>query len=195
MSIETIKCRECGSADVTEFKPGSYVCGHCEAIFKHVQPATGAWAGGCEVDNCGVPALGRCYSCKRRFCRTHQATRESGHGSRTIEYTDWCQSCQVQEKRWAESVVADVDEASRKAREEWEPKAAEVVARVSDPVERLLRTMISEITNPTSYTQLARLLDPFPADREIADWFLSAIKEPPPDSIEVTVRRGGTFPG
>jgi len=36
MPAETIKCRECGSADVTEFKAGSYVCGHCEAILKRV---------------------------------------------------------------------------------------------------------------------------------------------------------------
>jgi DNA-directed RNA polymerase subunit RPC12/RpoP len=36
MPIETIKCQECGSADVTEFKPGSYVCSHCESVFKVV---------------------------------------------------------------------------------------------------------------------------------------------------------------
>src|ERR1700736_4220979 len=70
MPIETIKCQECGSADVTEFKPGSYVCGHCEAIFKHVTPADGS--GGCQIGGCGVPAVGKCNACARRFCTTHQ---------------------------------------------------------------------------------------------------------------------------
>jgi hypothetical protein len=27
MPVETVKCQECGSTDVSEFKPGSYVCG------------------------------------------------------------------------------------------------------------------------------------------------------------------------
>ena len=48
MPIEPIHCEACGSRDVTEFKPGSYVCGHCEAVFKHVTPASGAR--GCEID-------------------------------------------------------------------------------------------------------------------------------------------------
>ena len=34
MPIETVKCQECGSADVTELKTGSYVCQHCESVFK-----------------------------------------------------------------------------------------------------------------------------------------------------------------
>jgi hypothetical protein len=71
MPFETIKCRECGSPEVTEFKAGTYVCGHCEAIFRHVSP--GAASGGCEIDGCAVPAVGRCSNCDRRFCTTHQA--------------------------------------------------------------------------------------------------------------------------
>jgi hypothetical protein len=70
MPIETIKCQECGSADVTEFKPGSYVCGHCEAIFKHVQPA--GLAVGCEVNGCGVLAVGRCRTCGCGYCPSHK---------------------------------------------------------------------------------------------------------------------------
>jgi len=36
MSLETVKCQQCGSADVTEFKPRTYVCSHCEAIFTQI---------------------------------------------------------------------------------------------------------------------------------------------------------------
>ena len=81
MPVETIKCRECGSADVTEFKAGSYVCGHCESVFKHVAPAGTIVA--CEIDGCGVLAVGRCVSCGRAFCGTH------GSGSS-------CRACYVE---------------------------------------------------------------------------------------------------
>jgi hypothetical protein len=106
--VETIKCRECGSADVTEFKPGSYVCGHCEAIVKHVSPA--ALSGGCEIDGCGVPAIGRCSSCNRRFCRTHQARdmggerpvvtptgQWRGHRDTLAIYVDQCAPCRAEQ--------------------------------------------------------------------------------------------------
>jgi hypothetical protein len=82
--IETIKCQECGSADVTEFKPGTYVCGHCEAVFKHVAQAREVV--GCEVDNCGVLAVGRCELCGRAFCGTHG-------GQKT------CEPCSVEASR------------------------------------------------------------------------------------------------
>jgi hypothetical protein len=106
--VETIKCQECGSADVTEFKPGSYVCAHCEAIFKHVDPV--AASGGCEIDGCGVPAIGRCSSCKRRFCGTHQARdmgperpvirasgRKVAHRDTEAIYVDQCAPCRAEQ--------------------------------------------------------------------------------------------------
>jgi hypothetical protein len=97
MPVETIKCRECGSADVTEFKPGSYVCGHCEAIFKHAM--SGDATGGCQVDDCGVPAVGRCASCGRRFCKTHQAVEVSPmyQGQILSRYDDRCTGCQAEQ--------------------------------------------------------------------------------------------------
>ena len=67
MPIETIKCKECGSADVTEFKPGSYVCGHCEAVFKHVDPSRL----GLEQCQCGTYAVGRCAECNEPICGVH----------------------------------------------------------------------------------------------------------------------------
>ena len=65
MPVETIKCQECGSADVTEFKTGSYVCAHCEAVFKHVSPA-GSVAEPCVF--CGSDSVATCKQCSRRVC-------------------------------------------------------------------------------------------------------------------------------
>ena len=42
----------------------------------------------CAVDNCGVEALGRCLTCGRAFCVTHQA-----HGFGGTPYTDLCAPC------------------------------------------------------------------------------------------------------
>jgi ribosomal protein L7/L12 len=91
MPVETIKCRECGSADVTEFKPGSYVCAHCEAIFKHV--LSGGTVVGCEIEGCGVTAIGRCQSCGHAFCATHQARDVGADGTLTRPLLDSCALC------------------------------------------------------------------------------------------------------
>jgi hypothetical protein len=62
--VETIKCQECGSADVTEFKSSTYVCGHCEAIFKHIEPSQGTNV----ACSCGTFAVGRCAECDKPVC-------------------------------------------------------------------------------------------------------------------------------
>jgi hypothetical protein len=67
MSIETMKCAECGSAEVTEFKPGSYICGHCEGIFKHVPDQ----AQSATLCPCGIEAAIRCAHCDTAVCRQH----------------------------------------------------------------------------------------------------------------------------
>jgi hypothetical protein len=78
MPIETIKCQECGSADLTEFKPGSYVCSHCESVFKVVNAASSSAApASCEIDGCGVLAIGRCVTCGRSFCSPHRSQGEN----------------------------------------------------------------------------------------------------------------------
>lgn len=103
MPVETIKCQECGSADVTEFKTGSYVCGHCEAVFKHVPHAWTAL--GCQMDDCGVLAVGRCRVCKRAFCGTHQARDYEGP-SAGIPRSDVCMACAVEARRAAQARAA-----------------------------------------------------------------------------------------
>jgi hypothetical protein len=91
MALETIKCQECGSADVVELKTGSYVCQHCEALFKRALPAGGV-AVGCEIDGCGVTSVGRCFRCGRAFCTTHQARDEQ------TTLVDFCSACKVKEE-------------------------------------------------------------------------------------------------
>jgi hypothetical protein len=94
--MDTIRCRECGSADVTEFNPGSYVCGQCETVFRQAEPSSSQETSGCQIDACGVPAVGRCRSCGRRFCRTHQAVERYASDRQLIRsrHDDWCSSCQ-----------------------------------------------------------------------------------------------------
>jgi hypothetical protein len=69
VTIETIKCSECGSADVLELKTGSYVCSHCEAVFKHVDPSKIALTA--EVCRCGRLMVARCNSCSAPLCDLH----------------------------------------------------------------------------------------------------------------------------
>ena len=69
MPIETIKCQECGSAEVTEFKSGTYVCGHCEAIFRHVDSNRVTVENTLAFCICGSPIEVRCNLCHAGVCR------------------------------------------------------------------------------------------------------------------------------
>ena len=71
MPFETIKCGECGSADVTEFKPGSYVCAHCDAVFKYVAPTIKSGGSGGGLCACGTSAMGVCADCGVAVCSDH----------------------------------------------------------------------------------------------------------------------------
>jgi hypothetical protein len=66
--IETIKCQECGSAEVTEFKPGTYVCGHCEAVFRHVDPSKVTVENTPAFCFCGNPVQVQCNLCHAGIC-------------------------------------------------------------------------------------------------------------------------------
>jgi hypothetical protein len=74
MPIESINCPQCGSTEVTEFKPDSYVCGHCEAIFKHVSPVRAA-APPESCFLCDTDSVATCSSCSRRVCNKHMVMR------------------------------------------------------------------------------------------------------------------------
>lgn len=94
MVLEVIQCTKCGSTDVSEFKTDRYVCGHCKTTFKTPRQVNDN-GGGCQIDDCGVPAIGRCQQCSQRFCRTHQAIEKSYSTSyRNVPVLDWCSKCQ-----------------------------------------------------------------------------------------------------
>ena len=123
MPIETIKCQECGSADVTEFKSGSYVCGHCEAVFKHLGLAASSASIGCELRGCGVVAVGRCDRCSRAFCTSHRNVGSLRH----------CGECSTVEQE-----IAFEAQAKRLTGDEARATRRRNVASKSDPIERLL---------------------------------------------------------
>ena len=110
MPFESLSCPRCGSGDVQEVKPETYFCNHCDNVFRYVRPGRAGSAGGCEIPAeglaCGVPAIGRCRSCQRAFCLTHQARVGEGLHDRLDSerryapgtgYPDWCAACRAAE--------------------------------------------------------------------------------------------------
>ena len=88
--------------DIQEVKPETYFCNHCDNVFKYVSPSRSGSPGGCELPvggrPCGVPAIGRCMTCSRAYCGTHQAHEVNSVGIVFQTYRDWCVSCQQQRK-------------------------------------------------------------------------------------------------
>lgn len=48
----------------------------------------------CEIDACGVQALGRCAKCRRAFCMSHQAVGEYG-----LAMSNQCTDCRYEQER------------------------------------------------------------------------------------------------
>jgi len=91
MPFQSISCTNCGSGNIQEVKPDTYFCNHCEGVFKYAAVSRAPEARSCEVlvdgRECGVPAIGRCATDGRAFCRTHQAANLH------TRYDDQCQPC------------------------------------------------------------------------------------------------------
>ena len=51
----------------------------------------------CEVENCGVQAIGRCERCAAAFCATHQVRPEHS-GLQATPPLDRCTECQAREQ-------------------------------------------------------------------------------------------------
>lgn len=49
-------------------------------------------AADCQIDSCGVLAIGRCQVCNRAFCGSHQAR------GRETRFVDFCSACQTREQ-------------------------------------------------------------------------------------------------
>jgi hypothetical protein len=120
MPFESLSCQRCGSGDLQEVKPETYFCNHCDSVFKYVSPNRAGSAGGCEVladrRPCGVQAIGRCRSCQRAFCGTHQARIGTGpedcltsedRYSPGSAYPDWCAACRAAELHKSDDPDAD----------------------------------------------------------------------------------------
>jgi chemotaxis protein histidine kinase CheA len=131
MPIETIKCQECGSVDVTEFKPGSYVCRHCEAVFKHLDPSKLTLTN--ELCACGTFAIGHCAECAAPVCGTHSAL---WHHQRRLCSSDW-------NKREA-ARLHSLEQASKKAEKaqaEGEDRARQELASLQSRADELVRLL------------------------------------------------------
>lgn len=78
MPTETLRCRECGSPEITEFKPATFVCNHCEAVFKYVDPTR------LTVDvakcACGFNSIAACVACSKPLCSDHVTPRDPPRG-------------------------------------------------------------------------------------------------------------------
>jgi hypothetical protein len=120
MPFESLSCQNCGSTDFQEVKPETYFCNHCESVFKYVRPNRTGSAGGCDVlvggSHCGIPATGRCRTCRRAFCGTHVARVGKGFDDRLTSessypvgsaYPDWCSRCRAIELRKSGDLDAD----------------------------------------------------------------------------------------
>lgn len=58
----------------------------------------------CEIDSCGVQAIGRCHSCGRTFCASHQ-----GRGG-FVAYVDQCGPCRTASvQRQSDQQIADFE--------------------------------------------------------------------------------------
>jgi len=75
----------------------------------------------CEVDACGVLAVGRCVDCGRAFCGSHQALTQLTSGP---VVTNLCQPCTVERARRANLPRELEERAVAKARERIQSVAA-----------------------------------------------------------------------
>lgn len=102
--MEAIRCQECGSTDLAELKPGRFVCAHCETIFN--QPRTTGQAASCELEHCGVAAIGRCGYCGRAFCGSHKSDINE------------CSLCATERRELAERAAAQAKERAERERQD-----------------------------------------------------------------------------
>ena len=73
MPIEGITCDQCGSSDVIEYKPNTYLCKACDHTFKYVDPMRARIDVApqfCE-EGCGNPIHYTCVNCGKMVCKSH----------------------------------------------------------------------------------------------------------------------------
>jgi hypothetical protein len=98
MRVEVARCGNCGSPDLDHLADRVLKCKSCgklnEVLLEtHTLPGPAT----CQIDECGIVAIGRCGACKRAFCGSHQAFASVlGRSSRIV---DRCASCQTSTRK------------------------------------------------------------------------------------------------
>ena len=78
MPLESLTCTHCGSSEVSEYKPGSFVCSHCDGVFKHVDLGSGSGAPELAFCECGDRIEYRCSVCGSGVCAKHEWLAQQG---------------------------------------------------------------------------------------------------------------------
>jgi hypothetical protein len=83
MPLESLSCTECGSTDVQEVKPSTYVCRHCLTVFKYIDPSQISATNIAQFCSCGGAVQVRCQVCRTTtMCSSCDAVAASArHGA------------------------------------------------------------------------------------------------------------------
>jgi hypothetical protein len=73
MPLESLICSHCGSSEVKEVKVNTYFCGHCEGIFKLVDPKSVTITNYPSFCSCGEKVAAKCQLCDATMCATCDA--------------------------------------------------------------------------------------------------------------------------
>ncbi len=87
MPIEQVRCENCGSGDVRQLAPDSYVCEHCHTNFRWVDPTKKTVVHKQSVCKCGNVAKAFCVRCQEPVCEGHRLSHAWGQDGDDL-YTD-----------------------------------------------------------------------------------------------------------
>jgi hypothetical protein len=73
VTLEALRCTNCGSHGVDEVKAGTYFCQHCESVFKYVDPSRVTVTHEQSFCACGNAVEFQCYQCRTGICHQHDA--------------------------------------------------------------------------------------------------------------------------
>jgi hypothetical protein len=151
----------------------------------------------CEIDDCGVLAVGRCLSCGRAYCQTHEAYTSDW---RRVGNVKRCSSCEklAATERTDDAANAKYRDVLRRAQLAYEAEMVTALMAISHPTERLVRG-IGQVRvqdryvrpfsgrgywkhakyEPSTPELQALCPDPPWDDTQIASWFARTAVEPP----------------
>ncbi len=78
MPNEAIRCPSCGAGDVRQSASDSYVCKHCHANFRWVDPTRITDTGKPSLCSCGRVAVAFCVRCQQPLCKVHEEDGTDG---------------------------------------------------------------------------------------------------------------------